>query len=70
MKSPLVSHFVTSNADDPRSIQRLRESAQAEMRKKIEGVVGQKQIRFTFKPLNTPPPSLVMNIKWEVRAYF
>lgn len=70
MKSPIISHFVVSTADDPRTVGQMKNNARAEMKKKIEAAEGPKEIRFTFTPLDEPRSGLVMNITWEVRADF
>jgi hypothetical protein len=70
MKSPQISYFEVSTADDPRTVQQLKDRIAAEMKAKIEAETGPKEIRFSFRPLPEPIPGLVMNIRWEVRADF
>jgi hypothetical protein len=70
MKSPQISYFEVSTADDPHTLEQLKERTAAEMKTKIEAETGPKDIRFSFRPLTEPSPGLVMNIRWEVRADF
>jgi hypothetical protein len=70
MKSPQISYFEVSTADDPRALDQLKERTVAEMKTKIEAETGPKDIRFSFRPLTEPSAGLVMNIRWEVRADF
>lgn len=62
--------FEVSTADDPRTVQQLKDKTVAEMRRKIEAETRAKDIRFSIRPLIEPRAGLVMNIRWEVRAEF
>ena len=70
MKSPQISYFEVSTADDPRTVQQLKDKTVAEMKDKIEAETGAKDVRFSVRPLTQAIPGLVMGIKWEVRADF
>jgi hypothetical protein len=70
MTSPQTSNFQTSTADTEAAIQELKTNVVATMKEKIEKETGAKDIRFTFRKLTEPLPSLVMNILWEARADF
>jgi hypothetical protein len=70
MKSPQISYFEVSTADDPRTVQQWKDKIVAEMKDKIETETGAKDIRFSVRPLTQAIPGLVMSIRWEVRADF
>ena len=69
MNSPQTSHFVVSTADNPATVQQMKDNAVTDMKEKIEAT-GAKNIRFTFRQLDEARPGLVMNIIWELRADF
>ncbi len=70
VKSPQITYFEASTADDPRTVQQLKNKTVEEMKDKIEAETGAKEIRFSVRPLMEAIPGLVMNIRWEVRADF
>jgi hypothetical protein len=70
MNSPQISYFEVSSADDPRTVQQMKDRTVADMKNKIEAATGAKEIRFSFHPLTEAIPGLVTNIRWEVRAEF
>ena len=70
MKSPQISYFEVSTADNLRTLEQLKERTLAEMKEKIEAETGAKDVRFSICQLTEARPGLVTNITWEVRADF
>jgi hypothetical protein len=70
MNSPQISYFEVSTADDPRTVQQVKDRTVAEVKNKIEAETGAEDIHFSVRPLTEAHPGLVINIRWEVRADF